>query len=299
MLLFYDMKGVILTNPYDTNSVQQRKARRMQQELTALGVDVSVMTNDAFVAVVVEGNVECFIDADFVLFFDKDRYTGELLEKCGVRLFNSASATAICDDKMMTHIVLANHGIPMPATLPGALCYNLDGVISDQYLQSAVDRLGLPMIVKQCYGSFGEQVYLVSTKQELKSKLEEIKTKPYLLQHFEQQSCGKDIRVIVIGGKAVCAMLRENDKDFRSNVAHGGNATAVAIPKTVAAMCEKAARIIGLDYCGIDVLIGDTPMICEVNSNAMFEAMESATGVNVAKLYAKHIVKSIVKDKYL
>ena len=296
MVLFSDMKGVILTNPYDTSMVQQHKAQRMQQELAALGVDARVMTNDAFVAVVVEGNAECFIDADFVLFFDKDKYTGELLEKCGLRLFNSASATAICDDKMLTHITLANHGIPMPATLPGALCYNPGGEISDKYLQNAIDRLGLPMVVKQCYGSYGEQVYLVHTRQELSNLLAEIKTKGYLLQHFERQSCGVDMRVIVIGGKAVCAMLRHNDSDFRSNVALGGRATAVEIPQNIARMCEKAANVIGLDYCGVDVLLGDTPKICEVNSNAMFEAMERVTGVNVAKLYAEHIVNCVRRN---
>ena len=287
------MKGVIITNPYDTNSVQQRKVNRMQQELTALGVDVSVVPNDMFVAGIVNGDIDCELDADFVLFFDKDKYTGEMLERCGVRLFNSAKATAICDDKMLTHITLTGQGISMPDTLPGALCYNPGGEISEQYLQKAINRLGLPMVVKECYGSYGEQVYLVSDKQELKSKVAEIKTKAYLLQHFEEQSRGRDLRVIVIGGKAVCAMLRENSQDFRSNVAHGGKATGVKIPKTVAQICEKAARIIGLDYCGIDVLLGDKPKICEVNSNAMFEAMEKATGVNVAKLYAEHIVKSI------
>ena len=297
MLLLNDMKGVILTNPYDTYSVQQHKVLRMQQELTALGVDTRVVANDKFVAGVVNGNIHCQLNADFVLFFDKDKYTGEMLEKCGVRLFNSAKATAICDDKMLTHIVLSNHGIPMPDTLPGALCYNPSGEISDEYLNQAINRLGLPMVVKQCYGSYGEQVYLVFTKNELKILLAEIKTKAYLMQHFEQQSRGRDMRVIVIGGKAVCAILRENDKDFRSNIAHGGKATAVEIPKTVAEMCEKAARVIGLDYCGIDVLLGDKPKICEVNSNAMFEAMESATGVNVAKLYAEHIVSCVKQAK--
>ena len=297
MVLFNDMKGVILTNPYDTYSAQQHKVCRMQQELTALGVDTRIVANDKFVAGVVNGDIQCKLDADFVLFFDKDKYTGEMLTKCGIRLFNSAQATAICDDKMFTHIVLSNHGIPMPDTLPGALCYNPSGEISDEYLNQAIDRLGLPMVVKQCYGSYGEQVYLASTKKELTNLLSEIKTKAYLLQHFEQQSCGKDMRVIVIGGKAVCAMLRENDKDFRSNIAHGGKATAVEISKTVAEMCEKAARVIGLDYCGIDVLLGDTPKICEVNSNAMFEAMESATGVNVAKLYAEHIASCVKQAK--
>ena len=297
MLLLNDMKGVILTNPYDNNFAQRHKVERMQQELAALGVDVSVVANDVLVAGVVNGDVQCNVNADFVLFFDKDKYTGEMLTRCGIRLFNSAEATAICDDKMLTHVVLSNHGIPMPDTLPGALCYNPSGEISDEYLNRAIDKLGLPMIVKQCYGSYGEQVYLVSTKQELQRLLEQIKTKAYLLQHFEQQSCGVDMRVIVIGGKVACAMLRQNSQDFRSNVAHGGKATAVAIPKEIALICEKAAKIIGLDYCGIDVLVGGIPKICEVNSNAMFAAMESATGVNVAKLYAEHIVSCVNKSK--
>ena len=291
------MKGVIVTNPYDTSPVQQRKVQRMQQELSLLGVDVSVVPNDRFVVGVTDGNVNCQLDAHFVLFFDKDKYTGAMLGKCGLRLFNSAKATAICDDKMLTHITLAGHGIPMPDTLSGALCYNPDGELSDEYLQIAINKLGLPMIVKQCYGSYGEQVYLVKTKQELASKLAEIKTSAYLLQRFEQQSCGKDMRVIVIGGRAQCAMLRENSNDFRSNVAHCGIATAVDIPPAVAKMCEKAAKVIGLDYCGIDVLLGDKPKICEVNSNAMFEAMESVTGVNVARLYAEHIVNCVKLGK--
>ena len=287
------MKGVILINPYDTYSVQQSKVQRMKQELTALGVDVSVVKNDRFVAGLINGEVDCKLNADFVLFFDKDKYTGEMLEKSGIRLFNSAKATAICDDKMLTHIVLSNHGIPMPDTLAGALCYNDSGEISDEYLNMAIDKLGLPMVVKECYGSYGEQVYLVKTKHELNTKLNEIKSKAYLLQHFEQQSSGMDMRVIVIGGKVQCAMLRVNEQDFRSNIAHGGVAKSVEIPRDVVEMCEKAATLIGLDYCGIDVLLGDTPKICEVNSNAMFEAIERATGVNVAKLYAEHIVNCV------
>ena len=295
MLLFNDMKGVILTNPYDAYHAQKHKVCRMVEEFHRLGVDVSVLANDAFVSYVMDGNSVCDLQADFVLFFDKDRYTSELLEKCGVRVFNSAAATAICDDKMLTHVTLANHGIPMPTTLPGALCYNPQGELSDAYLQRAVDILGLPLVVKECHGSYGEQVYLVKTKDELKSKLEEIKTKAYLLQRFEAASSGKDMRVIVIGGKVVCGMLRQNSSDFRSNAKLGGVATAVEVPHNIADTCEKAASIIGLDYCGIDVLLSDVPKICEVNSNAMFEAMERATGVNVARLYAEHIVNSVKK----
>ena len=297
MLLFNDMKGVILTNPYDTYQAQKHKVCRMVEEFDRLGVDVTVLPNDNFVSYVKDGNLVCNLCADFVLFFDNDRYVSELLEKCGVRVFNSAGATAICDDKMLTHVTLANNGIPMPTTLSGALCYNPQGEISDKYLQKAVDILGLPLVVKECYGSYGEQVYLVNTVSELRQKLTEIKTKAYLLQHFEADSSGKDMRVIVIGGKAVCGMIRENKRDFRSNVGNGGKATAVDVPKDIAELCEKVARIIGLDYCGIDVLLTKTPKICEVNSNAMFAAMEQASGVNVARLYAEHIVDCCEKNK--
>ena len=291
------LKGVILTNPYDDSPSQLRKTARMAEEFANLGVEIEVRKNDGFVASVIDGNAECFLDADFVLYFDKDKYAAELLERCGIRVFNSAQATAICDDKMMTHVVLCNNGVPMPNTLPGALCYNEKGEISDDYVQGAIDRLGLPMVVKQCYGSYGEQVFLANSSEELKQLVKRIKMSAYLFQEYEFESSGRDLRVIVIGGKAVCAMLRENMHDFRSNVAHGGKAKAVALPKNVAKLCEKAANLIGLDYCGVDVLLGDTPKICEVNSNAMFEAMESVTGTNVARLYAEHIVKSVKHNR--
>ena len=287
------MKGVILVNPYDTYPAQKHKVERMVEEFARLGVEIAVVSNDAFVAYITDGNAKCDLNADFVLFFDKDRYTSQLIERCGIRVFNSANATAICDDKMLTHIALANGGIPMPTTLPGALCYNPQGEILDDYVERAIQILGLPMVVKECHGSYGEQVYLVPSRDDLKRKLAEVKCKGYLLQQFESDSRGKDMRVIVIGGKVACAMLRVNESDFRSNVAHGGVATAVEVPVEIATLCERAADIIGLDYCGVDVLVGATPKICEVNSNAMFEAMESVTGVNVARLYARHIVNSV------
>ena len=224
---------------------------------------------------------------------DKDKYVAEMLEKCGIRVFNSAKATAVCDDKMLTHITLANCGIPMPKTLSGALCYKPDGKISWQYLRQAVDMLGLPIVVKECYGSFGEQVYLARTQEELAEIVERIKLKPYLLQQFVSDSAGRDMRVIVIGGKVICGMIRQSKTDFRSNAQLGGQCEACEVPSDIAAMCERVAKIIGLDYCGIDVLLSNQPLICEVNSNAMFNAMEQVTNINVARKYCEHIIRTV------
>ena len=118
-----------------------------------------------------------------------------LLEKKGIALFNKSQAIEICDDKMMTHIVLADHGISMPDTVYAPLCYYKDATISDELINS-VEELGYPLVAKKCYGSLGADVNLIKDRTELfnfeqKNKLE---------AHFYQQFIGRggeDIRVIV------------------------------------------------------------------------------------------------------
>lgn len=287
------MKGLIITNPYDFGLSQRHKTRRMESELDNLGVFVDVVSNDRFLAYIDNGAVKSDLKVDFALYFDKDKYVAEMLEMSGIRVFNSARATEICDDKMLTHIALSNRGIPMPATMSGTLCYNKEGKISWTYLKQAAETLKFPLVVKECYGSFGEQVYLAHDLGELSEIVERIKFKPYIFQQYVEKSAGRDMRVIVIGGKVICGMIRQSKTDFRSNAKLGGIATACDVPADVAVLCERVAKIIGLDYCGIDVLLGDVPEICEVNSNAMFSAMEQATNINVARKYAEHIVKTI------
>lgn len=287
------MKGIIITNPFDGCSTQLYKVKRMSEEFAKLDVNAEVVSNDQFVTYINDGDIVCNTDADFVLYFDKDKYIARMLEKSGVRVFNTSRATEICDDKMLTHITLANAGIPMPTTMSGALCYARNGEIKRDYLQSAVDKLDFPIVIKECYGSYGEQVYLANSFAELSNIVEKIKYKPYLFQRFVKESSGRDMRVIVIGGKVACGMIRTSISDFRSNVQHGGAANSCDVPDNIAKLCVKTAEIIGLDYCGIDVLLSDVPQICEVNSNAMFTAMEQTTGVNVARLYAEHIVRTV------
>lgn len=285
------MKCIIVVNAYIRNKSQLAQAQRIAEELTLLGADCKIIKN-INLAEIQLGKILA-VKADLCVFLDKDKATARLLEKSGVKLYNCAEAMEICDDKMLTHIALANCGINMPTTLSGALCYVQDGEIDGGYLRFVADRLGFPLVVKECYGSFGEQVYLVKDLNQLRTTVNAIKSKPYLFQKFIGESAGRDMRVIVIGGKVACGMLRQSAVDFRSNVQHGGQAAAVRVPDDIAGLCEKVARIIGLDYCGIDVLLGGAPAICEVNSNAMFAAMERTTGVNVARLYAEHIVDCV------
>lgn len=153
------------------------------------------------------------------------------------------------------------------------------------------------MVVKKSYGSFGAGVRLVHGIPELVKTAQEFLYEPHFYQRYIAQSAGKDIRVIVVGGKAVAAMERvAQTGEFRSNVELGGKGRLIdtALFENYAPTAELAAKWLGLDYCGVDLLETDEgAIVCEVNSNAFFEGIEGVTGINVAREYAKHILRTI------
>jgi len=120
-------------------------------------------------------------------------------------------------------------------------------------------------------------------------------TEDFLLQEFIASSKGRDIRINVVGDKAIVSMLRENKNDFRSNIALGGIGKVTEISQEFYDTAESCACILGLDYCGVDLLYGenDKPYVCEVNSNAFWGEISAVTGINVAKTYAEYIIKQI------
>ena len=287
-------KCIILINAY-ADKRGTRQTKRLAEELALFGITSEVRTNDRFPLRVKDGKVELSgFDCDFCIYLDKDKYIAAMLEKKGVKLFNRADAIEICDDKMLTHIALSNSGVPMPETIPGLLCYDQSAVIPDEVIDK-IESLAYPIVVKQSYGSIGKGVFKADNRKELKELCEKVKLTPHLFQKFIAQSSGKDMRVIVIGGKAIGAIKRVSDVDFRSNIGLGAHAEKSALPDNVKEISERAAKLLNLDYCGIDFTVGDNPLLLEVNSNAYFDAFEAASGINVARLYAQYIVSKVYK----
>lgn len=290
------MKGYIFTNAYYSCAGDEYKCKRLADELSLLGIATEHIVSDSVPAYVDgERAVSRLGACDFILYFDKDIHIARQLEAAGYRLFNSADAVAVCDDKMATHIALLNSGIKMPKTISSPLCY-VNSTKND-FLKSVSAILSFPMIVKETHGSYGKQVHLVTDETELRSLYSELIMRPHLYQEFIEESSGRDLRVVVVGGKAVAWMKRESD-DFRSNVELGGKGSVCDLPDDFRAAAEKAAAVLGLDYAGVDLLFGkDGPVLCEVNSNAHFGEMERVTGVNVAAAYARYI-KNKLKSKF-
>lgn len=289
-------KGLVLVNAYSKLEHSLNQSKCLKIELEKLGVQTDIKRNNFFVSFINEnGNMESKLgDYDFCIYLDKDKYISSMLEKCGMRLFNSHYSVEVCDDKMVTSIELANNNIPMPITLPGLLCYDPQEEVNEETLDSIENKLGYPLIVKTSYGSLGKGVYKADNREQLSIIAKDLKCKSHLFQQFIETSSGRDIRVIVIGGKFVAAMIRQSNGDFRSNLELGGVGTPVIPTKEVIEMCEKTASILKLDYCGIDVLFGENKYyICEVNSNAFFGGIEKVTGINIAEKYAKYIFKTM------
>lgn len=233
---------------------------------------------------------------DFVIFWDKDVRLARLLEKAGLKLYNSADAIGVCDDKSLTHERLIGCGIHMPKTIFAPLTYPVCGYKDADFLKHVENLLGFPMVVKEDFGSFGAQVYLVSEHEALLELMGKIGTNPFLFQEYIKESTGKDVRINMVGNQAVASMMRFNDKDFRANITNGGSMKPYTPSDKEIALARKVMEVLKLDFAGVDILFGagGEPILCEVNSNAHFKNIFDCTGVNVADTIMEYILEDLL-----
>lgn len=212
---------------------------------------------------------------------ETDYFTLALLrhfERRGVRLVNSSTAIELVADKLHTMQMLARAGLPVPRTILSTFPIDADVVEGE---------LGFPVIVKTLKGTRGAGVM----KSEDKSQFADLAgllenagaSADFILQHYVRASHGRDVRVLVVGGRAIAAMERRSlTGGFKSNVSLGGIGEAYNPPPEMAELAVRAADVLGLDVAGIDILFDeDRYRICEANSAPGFQGLERATGVDV------------------
>ena len=292
--------GKIIVNPFKCPGESIKQANRLLQEFELRGVNASIIDNGYAYNLLCNDKLYLdFKNTDFVVFLDKDKYLAEIIQKQGIAMFNDAKGIAVCDDKGLTCISLANSGLHLPKTIFAPVCYSQQSPLQNEFVERVESVLGYPLVVKSSYGSMGKGIHLVKNRAQLVEVMNSLKTYPHIFQEYLGKQVGTDIRVIVIGGKAVALMKRINKGDFRSNIGQGGYGEGISLTdenyKQFIDCAEQASKILNLHYCGVDLLFADdnSPVICEVNSNAFFEGIEIATKVNVAGAYADYIIKTI------
>ena len=233
---------------------------------------------------------------DFILFWDKDVKLASYLEHLGYPVFNNSKAIETCDDKALTHLALMKQGIRMPRTILAPKTFDNIGYTNYNFLREAAERLNFPMVVKECFGSFGQQVYLVGNYDELLAKVRQIGTKPMLFQEFIKSSHGRDIRLQVVGDRVIAGMYRYSDQgDFRANLTIGGRMQSYEPTQEQRELAIRCCQVIGLDFAGVDLLFHEkeVPVVCEINSNAHFKNIYDCTGVNAADAILEYITERL------
>lgn len=206
-------------------------------------------------------------------------------EMKGIYTINRSIAITRSRDKLRSLQLLARKGVNLPAT--GFA--HAHGDIQD--LMAMVG--GPPFIIKLIEGTQGIGVVLVETEKTAESVLQAmIELRGNLIvQEYIKESNGSDIRCFVIGDKVVAAMKRQAKAgDFRSNVHRGGSAVAVKITKAERELAVTAAKVMGLQMAGVDLLRSSRgSLVIEVNSSPGLEGIEAATGKDIATLIIQHI----------
>lgn len=152
---------------------------------------------------------------------------------------------------------------------------------------------GAPLVVKLLEGTQGIGVVLADTNKAAESIIEAFMglKANILVQEFVKEAGGADIRCLVIGNKVVAAMKRQGaEGEFRSNLHRGGSARLVRLSKEERATAVNAAKIMGLNLCGVDILQSKNgPVVMEVNSSPGLEGIETATKKDVATMVFEFI----------
>lgn len=289
------MKAWLVVNGF----LKQKKFDEIHQWLYEAGknydIAISIYTNDQLLATVMEQKLTLLQQreqVDFVIFWDKDILLAKTLEQMGLPVFNSSEAIRICDHKALTHIALGKYGIPMPDTIVAPMTYENIGYPNVDFLEEVMEKLGLPLVIKECFGSFGQQVYLCHTKEEVRQKVLALQGKPFIFQQMIAGCAGHDARLQVVGNKVVAAMERTaKEGDFRANITNGGTMKAYTPTPEEAGLAIRCCEILQADFAGVDILwdAQGKPLVCEVNSNAHFKNIYDCTGVNTAEHIMEHL----------
>ncbi|MBQ4448076.1 MAG: RimK family alpha-L-glutamate ligase [Clostridia bacterium] len=274
-------------------------AARLVSAAEAHGARIALKYNDELLPALCGGACGAFDmlpgeKPDFVLFYDKDIRLAAELEQRGMRLFNSSRAIELCDDKALTHAALKG-AVPMPLTYSAPFTYENVGYTELSFAERFAEALGFPLVIKEVCGSFGQQVYLAHSMEEVGRILRSVGGRRVIFQRFIKESAGRDLRLNVVGGKVIAAMERTSGSgDFRANITIGGSMRKHTPTPAEEAIAIRAAELLGLDFCGADLIGSENgPLLIEVNSNAHFKSIYDCTGVNAADEIIAHILRSI------
>ena len=239
------------------------------------------------------------------------------LEEQGVIVMNSPRTIERSVDKFYTSAILERAGLATPETV---VCERADDAMD------AFRAMG-DVIVKPLFGSMGLGMVRVSDEDSawrVFRALEAIRGVYYLQRAVKQGGTGgngalqgglpgrpesregregheerenregRDVRAFVVGDRVIGAIER-SAPGWRTNVARGGRARAIDLPPEWCAMALRAARAVGAQYAGVDLLPAEdgTVYVLEVNGIPGWRGLQEATSIDVAAAIVDHLLGAV------
>lgn len=199
-------------------------------------------------------------------------------ERQGVTMINAPDAIEAVADKLHTMQLLTSEGVAIPRTILAKFPVDVDLIERE---------LGFPVVVKTLKGTRGGGVLLCQDRgqfDDLASLLDGARPgADFIFQRYVRASHGRDVRILVVGGRAVAAMERRSrDGGFKSNVSLGGEALRFDPPADMVDLAVRVAAILRLDVAGVDILFDEHGYrICEANSAPGFQGLEQACDIDI------------------
>jgi len=209
------------------------------------------------------------------------------LEDRGVHVMNSPRAIERCVDKFYTSALLREAGLATPETI---VCERIDDAMA------AVRVMG-DVIVKPLFGSMGHGMVRVSdpeTAFRVFRALEMTRAVFYVQRVIQHAGC--DVRAFVVGDRVVAAIERRaTDGGWRTNISLGGDARSIDLTPAWSDIALTAARAVGADYAGVDLLPASdgTVYALEVNGIPGWSGVQKATSTNVAAAIVDHLMQKV------
>jgi ribosomal protein S6--L-glutamate ligase len=214
-------------------------------------------------------------------------------EMMGVFPLNESVGIGRSRDKLRSMQLLAREGIGLPVTT-----FAHDPKQTDEVVALAG---GAPLVIKLLEGTQGIGVVLADTDRSAKSVIEAFRgaNVNILVQEFIKEAGGTDIRALVVGGRVIAAMKRSGaEGEFRSNLHRGGSATPIKISPEERSTAVRAAKAMGLNVCGVDMLRANHgAVVMEVNSSPGLEGVEKATNIDIAGQIIEFLEKNAKPGK--
>ena len=203
------------------------------------------------------------------------------MQSCGAQMLNTPESMALCNDKLMTHVVLNNSGIKSPYSFAMT---NVDDIEATVDWLEKEGKLKYPIIIKTLRGTHGIGVMKLDSRASLVSVAQTLQKEnmDFIVQEFMEHE--QSARMIMIGDKLLAANLRGQPKDkneFRTN-AHLGSQTEPYNPsEDEVALGSRIVELFGCKFCAIDYLIKDHEngskeyVILEVNGSPGLENIQT------------------------